>query len=91
MPLRCPKCFSGDFYITGRDDVDTYHCRACGYAGNFFPDFRDDTAIPALRTLNHIPPPPEDATDFSRTGVIALAVLVALFLCLMYIVLGPHR
>ena len=89
MPLRCPKCFSGDFYGIGGIDSAFFTCRECGYTGPFI-ELDDDSAVTELRKYNNLPAVQYDTTDFSRTGVIALAVLVALFLCLIYLMLGPH-
>jgi len=89
MPLRCPRCFSGDFYETVLG-ADYYVCKECGYTGHFFFDLEDDTAVPKLRKYNKIVPLPYDTTDFSRWGIIALILLIVLFLSLIYIVLGPH-
>jgi len=89
MPLFCPRCYSRDFYLTGYSH-DTYQCRECGYTGQFFLDLDDDSVVAKLRNHNGLPPIRYDTTDFSRWGVIGLAVLVALFLGVMYLVLGPH-
>jgi len=90
MALRCPRCYGRDFYGTGETHAaDVFVCRECGYAGPFI-DLEDESIVPKLRNHIGLPPEADDTTEFSRSVIIALAVLVALFLCLMVITLGPH-
>jgi hypothetical protein len=90
MGLRCPKCYSNDFYESGMG-AEMYICRECGYHGYLFFEMDDDAAVPELRKHNKIAPIQYDETDFfSPWGPIVFIILVVSFLGLVWIVLGPH-